>query len=212
MFVDYFNGKYNTFGPYKIGKDIDDVICINLDSRKDRLEHMFQLVKKYGLHIKFYHPTKNEANPKIGCRDSHQTIIQYAKNKGLKNILILEDDIDFLSPPNQLSILPEEYDLLFFGGIPIRKLIGNIGLWQRWSIWCAHAYIVNCHMYNKILEYNGETIDWFYNNHSEQENSKVYMQFPMSIYQIDSISDLDNKNKWTKEKWEALNRLENISI
>src|SRR3972149_3295685 len=165
--VNYFEGKYNSFGPYTIGKEIDDVICINLQSRPDRKEHMLNLIQKHNLYVKFYHPIKNEKNPRLGCRDSHQSVIRYAKEKGLKNILILEDDIDFL---NELRPLPQEYDLLFFGGIPILPLGNDLEHWKRWSIWCAHAYIVNSHMYDRILEHKGETIDSFYNSFSEQND------------------------------------------
>lgn len=213
------------FGPYSVGKgkDIEEVVCINLVERPDRLEHMNKLIKDHNLSINFYHPSKNNENPRLGCATSHYNMVKYAKEKGLRNILILEDDIFFINPIESCIPLPDVYDMLFFGGIPVQFFDHEnnpiytypYGVsWIRSSTWCAHAYIVNNSIYDDILNSGiptDEPIDAIY-VHKYGQHRQCFLHWPMSIGQITSISDIDGCKKWSTDIWNTLNKCEKVCI
>ena len=218
-----YSPSYDSFGPYSVGlgKDIEEVVCINLEERKDRLKHMLQLIEDNKLCVNFYHPSKNIENPRLGCATSHYNMIKYAKDKGLKNILILEDDVFFVSPASSMLPLPEKYDLLFFGGIPVQffdnennpTCYAQPNTWARSSTWCAHAYIVNNSMYDEILDVGVPTeipIDAVYVNYGQKKECRLHWH--MSIGQIPSMSDIDGREKWSADTWNDLNNGKQICL
>jgi GR25 family glycosyltransferase involved in LPS biosynthesis len=102
----------------------DAIYCINLDKRKDRWEHMSVQFEKLGISDRVERfsaidcDTKDKRND-IGIEEygmefntgkewnyqyplpgatggtmSHREVVKLAKNRGLKNVLILEDDIE----------------------------------------------------------------------------------------------------------------------
>ena len=99
----------------------------------------------------------------LGCRAAHLLCIQLAKQRGYKNVLILEDDIIFLQDPNVLlnqnQHVLNNWDMLYFGGLVERH--------HREYIVCAHAYAVRNTLYEDIInmvEPSGMEIDLFYAN------------------------------------------------
>ena len=92
--------------PQNIMEFFDRVQIINLHSRKDRRQETELEFKRYGFPINtekvgFFDaicPTSPEGFSHSGVRGcflSHRKIVEEAENHGLKNILILEDDICF---------------------------------------------------------------------------------------------------------------------
>ena len=82
----------------KMSKYIDHIFYINLDYRTDRKEQIegelirMDLVEKSerfsGIYVK--------EQGILGCTISHLSAVQLAKQRGYKNVLILEDDFEFL--------------------------------------------------------------------------------------------------------------------
>jgi len=71
------------------------VYVINLDRRTDRLAEFTAEMEKIGLPFKRF--AAIERNPgTLGCGLSHLTILKEARDLGLKNVLIFEDDFSFL--------------------------------------------------------------------------------------------------------------------
>jgi glycosyl transferase family 25 len=141
---------------------IGHVIYINLNRRIDRnIELVFQLNK---MNISLEKTTRfsaveNTTNPALGCTQSHINVLKLARDKKYKNILILEDDFDFLiSRPelddalNHFFNLNLNWDVIFFSyslsceGIPIDNVIGRTHGCQT-----ASGYLVNEHYYDKII-------------------------------------------------------------
>jgi hypothetical protein len=96
--------------PFTNEKKIDDVA-------EERLKNLFieldkQGITDYSIIEGFY----DKANRKQAIHKGHRKIVQLAKDKGLGNCIIAEDDI-VLSSPNAykyfLSQIPESYDLFF---------------------------------------------------------------------------------------------------
>jgi len=91
----------------------------------------------------------------IGCSKSHIEVLKLAKKNRLKNVLILEDDFQFLIPPNQLENkikqVKEDYDVLM--------LAYNLREWIPGEVVCrvqnastTAGYIVNERYYDTLLE------------------------------------------------------------
>jgi glycosyl transferase family 25 len=89
----------------------DDVYYINLDYREDRRKLFEQRSLDIGINAKRFSGIvpedglydKIESNQKdtrrkwkVGCTLSHQAIVREAKERGLENVLIFEDDCIFL--------------------------------------------------------------------------------------------------------------------
>ena len=111
----------------------DKIICLNLDNRKDRWSECVTLFNKHNMVVERFPaiygwdlnlPIENKADNyhgTMGCGLSHLFAIKYAKQLNLKNVLVLEDDVDFIenldsSFQDVLRELPQNWDMLYLGG------------------------------------------------------------------------------------------------
>ena len=75
----------------------DEIYCINLDERTDRWEHAQEEFRKAGILdrvIRF--SAIRDVDGRLGVIKSNLAIIKIAKEKKLKNVLIFEDDVQFI--------------------------------------------------------------------------------------------------------------------
>jgi len=81
-----------------MSQHIDRIFYINLDYREDRREEIEYEIEKYELNKK----TERFAGIRVveqgilGCTKSHLAVLKLAKERGYKNVLILEDDFEFV--------------------------------------------------------------------------------------------------------------------
>jgi glycosyl transferase family 25 len=134
---------------------------INLPDRRDRRHEMLSQLKQIGLsplpgRVEFFsarRPTTRGDWPSVGARGcflSHYEILRRARDEGLRNILIFEDDCDFAPNfPNQQCRLTQTlsettWDMLYLGHREHMDSNGAISLlaWSR-PLMTAHAYAVN---------------------------------------------------------------------
>ena len=130
----------------KINDYFDKIICINLDRRPDRWREVQAQFKKAGIsaqrfsaidgnprgyaHVKDDPTGKRSINDikhnsfggVAGCIASHTDIWKMAKKNKWKNVLIIEDDCDFIDELQQrfterINQVPSDWDLLYFGGV-----------------------------------------------------------------------------------------------
>jgi GR25 family glycosyltransferase involved in LPS biosynthesis len=110
----------------------DKIVCINLDNRLDRWIESTRIFQKQDLTVEripaiygkdLNIPTEHDVwyHGVLGCSLSHLFAVKYARQLNLNNILILEDDVDFIENVNErfddiLPELPEDWDMLYFGG------------------------------------------------------------------------------------------------
>jgi len=89
----------------KIKKYIDHIFYINLEKRKDRREHIENLLKDHYLFdiSERYIAIETPDSGIIGCSQSHLNVLKLAKERGYKNVLILEDDFTFLVTKQELE-------------------------------------------------------------------------------------------------------------
>ncbi len=173
------------------------IVCINLTSRLDRKKRVKADMKKQNLNFEFF-KAKQHKNTKRGCLESHLTVIK--QNLGAGNLMIIEDDIKFLEEKFEMPQFPDQFDMLYFGGL-IHQNYNEIidGKWVRMQCQYAHAYVIN--MNNKELvddiltngwKFEGE-IDKFYMNDIHPKY-KCYMSVPMKISQREGYSDIEKAN------------------
>jgi GR25 family glycosyltransferase involved in LPS biosynthesis len=84
----------NSYFPSSIS-DIKYCLYINLESRKDRREHIEQELKNMGIHGIRFNAVKLE-NGRIGCSMSHLKCLEIAKKNNWPYVMVCEDDILFL--------------------------------------------------------------------------------------------------------------------
>lgn len=128
----------------------DEIFVLNLASRQDRLEHFKSEMNKVGLDFTTIYTTKKPFYPRLvndtflhnslytywqeqqskfnrylyasvyDCAMKHYEIIKTSYERGLNNILILEDDIEFISDNEYIesvfNCLPEDYTILKYYG------------------------------------------------------------------------------------------------
>jgi hypothetical protein len=154
----------------------DGGFYINLDFRIDRKTKVEEQLKKFNI-IGVERMPAVIKGQYAGCGESHKNIIKEAKNKGMKSVLIFEDDFYIMDPPSngfvndnstfnkmfntildQASFL--NWDVLFFGTIlhaPLIKVSKNLGKIQAAK--SAHAFIIKESLYDLILDWSYEKYD-----------------------------------------------------
>lgn len=212
----------------KIQDFVDGGFYINLDHRKDKNEVMVNQLKDLGLDEfveRFsavaafdtidYRVTDNDKMFLLGkaTSQSHKTIIQIAKDRGYKNVLILEDDALFYENTKSLEIIEsaldelnkvDEWDVFFLGANLHDK---ELNLQSEHLIKCdccisSHAYILNEKCFDKILN-NGfdkpfDVMDIFLNNNFKNK----FITYPATVIQRGgNVTDLGGHISMSEEFW-----------
>lgn len=187
----------------KIYDFFSEAYYINVDTRTDRKEKIEEELLKNNLHhfVKRFDAIKPQIkNPENCVRasgHSHKNIIEIAKNKLLKNILILEDDIFFKdkgldileSSIDSLSKIPDWEVYYFSANIfddPLRLVSKN--LMKIDGCYCIHAYAVNNIAFDKLLKYDPYK-DIPFDAYITSNNYKKYGAYPLCCSQYDGVSD-----------------------
>lgn len=74
---------------------IEKIFYINLDKRTDRREQIEAELAKMGLEGERYSGIYRDSGI-VGCSISHLNVLKLAKERGYRNVLILEDDFEFV--------------------------------------------------------------------------------------------------------------------
>jgi hypothetical protein len=185
----------------------DKIYCINLKHRVDRWENCLIQFKKYDLDVERFDAVNgielipNGVNGlmagEVGVIRSNYNVIKDAKEKGYKNIIIFEDDVelcdDFINKFNtSFSSVPKGWGFLYMGGnhvgglTPVNDYISQI----RHS-YAIHAICVNEMVYDHILEIlpnEKEAVDVTYAKLQQIFPSYVFR--PHLAWQKDGHSDI----------------------
>jgi glycosyl transferase, family 25 len=192
----------------------EHTLFINLENRKDRLEHALTEFKKMGINAERVNAI-NMQNGAIGCTMSHIKCIELAKSRDWEQVFICEDDITFLNPEllkqniemfyNNDDIL---WDVLIIGG-------NNVPPYQQLYEYAARifrnqtttGYIVNKHYYDTLLKNFKESaanllrnpdnkreyaLDIYWNRLQMQDF--WYMITPPTVTQYENYSDIEKRN------------------
>lgn len=148
--------------------NIEHIFYINLDKRNDRKEEIENELKLMSLEDKSERYSAISFSPGIvGCGYSHANVLRIAKERGYKNVLILEDDFQFLVSKEVL----EENLNLFFENVKeydVCMLAYNIQKWKETEhpflmkvleAQTASAYIVHERFYNRLINLLEENME-----------------------------------------------------
>lgn len=192
----------------------DKIYVINLERRKDRYLQVCAELNKYQIDFEIFkaidgnpgiilsddHPLKNKPGA-VGCVLSHVKILEEAKKLNLKNVLILEDDVEFYPDyiekfKKAASDLPSDWDLFYLSGNTdsdkLQHFSGNI--FRCFGTFTTHAYAVNNNMFDEIIEGQlklEHPADVFYNKITLPK-CKGYIIRPYLCRQRASHSDIVN--------------------
>jgi hypothetical protein len=192
----------------------DKVFLINLDKRKDRLErcntiftenNVLDLVERFpgiipdtSMNIPYTKDTEKIKIPLYGCLLSHISIIKKAKAEGLKTVLVLEDDVDFINietidkAVDQLK--NKDWSLFYLGSnthIPLTRVDPNLLILKKG--YATHAIAYHANFYDYFIEsFEQKKIDiidvWLSDN--GQEKFPSYCTYPITAVQISNYSDI----------------------
>ena len=179
-------------------KTFQNIYCLNLKERDDKYEQMKEVLMKENLKVNFYRVNKHEQGGKVGCLTSHLEILKEAKKRGLPNVLILEDDIEFVRNIRDIT-LPETWDMFYLGGnfLDVLEDTSIEKPFYKIRSFSTYAYAVNGHFYDKLID--GLTscvkeIDKYYLENIHP-NYQVFMCNPVCVIpqQDEIFSDVEGK-------------------
>lgn len=173
----------------------DNTFVISLKNRSDRREKITKELERNNIDFQFFDAIEDK-NGTLGCFKSHTSIIRKAIESDLEYVFIMEDDcyfIDKFEVPN----LPEEWDMLFFGGA-VNKIYDDYYYhWKKASNWYAHCYIIHKSIFQTIIDLSEKlvgvkAIDEIY---CEDIHPYVnsYVVYPTIASQYDNYSDIEKK-------------------
>ncbi len=189
--------------------------CVNLDSRKDRWEQSQKEFEKIHFYPERFSAIQDEI-PARGCYRSHLAILKEAYDKNA-NVLIFEDDIEFvhpLSPENALQygdingVIEQAmedltvlnwWDMFYLGGNILRHFYQVSPVLAKLThCQSTHAYGVNKKFLPQLiahLEKNKNILDVLYAD-TVIPFSNCFITIPMLAIQRTDYSDIE-KTKMT---------------
>lgn len=143
-------------------ENIDRIFFINLDKRTDRLAEFTAECKKINLpmeKIERFSAISVPTKPYLGCTTSHLEVIKLAKDRGYSNVLIFEDDFEFLVDSDLLEkrlsdffnkkldfkVLMLAYHVI--ESKPFDEFVSTTTNAQTGS-----GYIVNCRYFDELID------------------------------------------------------------
>lgn len=158
------------------------VNIIHLPRREDRMLNIIRQAETQGFEYRLWEGIE-QGNAMRDIGDSHKQIVQFAKENGMPEILIGEDDLMFVKPgefDRFLAEKPAQYDLYLSGIYSGDVVNGRVKIFAG-----LHLYFINARYYDKFLTSRPEQhID------TGQANKGVfYVSQPFTCYQADGYSD-----------------------
>lgn len=142
----------------------DKIYCINLDEATERLASCEEQAEKFEFKFERFPAIKPKdgintlLKGEYGILLSNLEIVKDAYKNNYKNILILEDDFEFVENFNGrfkegIEMLPNDWDMLFFGGNHIHhpKLI-NTYFSKLYHTYAIHTIGINHSIFEQIIE------------------------------------------------------------
>lgn len=142
-----------------------DLYVINLASRNDRWTHIIKTFSDPEINLIKVEAEVNDKNGWIGCFLSHKKCIRIAKEKGLKNIMVIEDDC-----------LPMNINKDTFKS-RLLKIKNYLDTHDEWNIYLGGTATISPSNFKNVIKHEDETFVEFnkaYMTHMICYNSNVY--------------------------------------
>ena len=191
----------------------DKIFCINLDSRPDRWQSATEEFAKHSLQVERiagidgskmnldFPPEIKEGA--VGCALSQFFAIKYAKQLGLNNFLLLEDDIQFEDNINNVfeeyvKEVPEDWDMLYLGGqhfhgMNLQQVSENV--YKCEYTLAAHSVAFRSTVFDRFIDKLVDITkpcDVHYAESHKEINAYVFI--PHLTWQRNSYSDIEKVN------------------
>jgi len=192
----------------------EHTLFINLDHRKDRLEHVEKELEKMGIKGERFNAIKTSSGA-IGCTLSHIKCLEIAKERDYEQVFICEDDITFTNPDlfkqNIEKFCMNEdimWDVLIIGG-------NNVPPYKQYYDYAARVfncqtttgYIVKQDFYNTMIKNFKEGVANLMRDPANKRMFAIdiywkklqmehfwYMITPPTVTQYENYSDIENRN------------------
>ena len=156
-------------------KLLEHIFYINLKKRTDRKDKIIKQLDNYGLTeiSERFEAIETPGFGALGCCLSHIMVLQIARERKYKRILILEDDFIFLVSPkvfrekirdlflttyNDFDVCMLSYNIIQSAELPGLQLINKAIEAQT-----ASGYIIQEHYYDKLIELLKDSIPFLFN-------------------------------------------------
>ena len=195
-------------------KILQHTIFINLEHRKDRLEHVKCELKKININSPIRFNAIKTTHGAIGCTLSHMKCLEIAKKNNWEFVFICEDDITFTDPDTFLTNLTKFYnnkniqwDICIIGG-------NNVPPYHKTNTYCARVfncqtttgYIVRNTFYDTLIKNFKEGVNKLLKDPNNKSMYAIdiywkklqmqyfwYMIIPPTVTQYENYSDIENK-------------------
>tara|TARA_Y100000389_G_C17356716_1_gene461505 strand:+ start:191 stop:970 length:780 start_codon:yes stop_codon:yes gene_type:complete len=184
--------KFENLEPRGINS-FDKVFYINLEHRLDRKQKIENEFKRIGIHknkVIRINAIRNKYNGHIGAAKSHVKCIKTAKEMGLKNVIIFEDDFTF-----SLSIEKINENINKF----IKKMGNNWDVLHLCSIFINADKVKDLDIVKKVNHVTGG-IGYIVNNHFYD---KLQNNIQLSINKMEEEMNELSKNNQGKKIFET---------
>ena len=142
-----------------MSENIDKIIYINLNKRTDRRAEIEEELNKFELPFERFEAIETTGFGIWGCGLSHLAVLKLAKERGYKNVLILEDDFTFLVSKDTFE---KQLSVFFNDQIDYHVLMLSYNLHKHVStdyeyifkilnVQTASGYIVNQSYYDTLI-------------------------------------------------------------
>ena len=220
-------------GFVSINSFVDGVFVINLDRRPERMTSVTARLEARGIRFERFAAVDGKDETVIaelkhvlrdnyermtplqmrimspgayGCLRSHLQILKTAKERGLKKVLILEDDVmlhkDFDAEVQRIRTVPGDWEIIYLGASqtgPIAPMTDYFGVYRAKVTYGGFAYIVRDTMYDTLiqgLEERVQTVDYLLV--ALQPHRKFYVLHPNVMIADLSYSDTGLQKKEDK--------------
>lgn len=188
------------------------IYCINLDRRVDRWNECLEIFSKHNMSVERfsgvdgnpgYEKLNGATDGDIGCTLSHYELVKKLKAEGIKEALILEDDVElidnfmfyFNNLINTIKRSKIEYDMIWLGGNHvIEPTIIEENIAKVNKTYTTHAYVITEKVYDDVIRIHGQgqkQVDVYYNEIQATRNCLVFL--PSIAWQRGSYSDIQNQ-------------------
>lgn len=191
-----------------------NTLFINLESRKDRLEHVLSEFKKINIQSERVDAIKM-ASGAIGCTMSHIKCLELAKERNYENVFVCEDDITFLKPELLMENITKfhnnkeiNWDILIISGNncpPYQKI--NEYSSRIFNCQTTTGYIVKRDMYDVMIDNFKTGLSLLLKNPTKKREYAIdmywkrlqlqyfwYIITPLTTIQYENYSDVEETN------------------
>ncbi|MEO8496380.1 MAG: glycosyltransferase family 25 protein [Planctomycetota bacterium] len=199
-----------------INRVFPDKVCINLDRRPERWAYMQEEFARHNINSvrrlsavdgqELVVPAHwSESHGAYGCLLSHLQAVRDARERGLSNILIFEDDVAFDADfqdtfARNIRQLPSDWDMLFLGAflrydpLPVSQYVHRISEADS-----TFAYALNHTVFDAFIATNSKALTAVdANNHALQKEFNCYCFMPHLAWVQPLYSDAQERfvNHW----------------